>query len=458
MAGPGVKWRAFFSTVRRPVEDLEIVGRACDNNFVSEALIVEARQVALLSDLADLATVAHSGDGNSLIDGLRFRAVLRRQADYESLEFVADLDRRGEFAERGGRPAVTVADILRCRPVEARRMLALVRSIFPRTLNGQVLEPELPATAAALGAFEIDQAHAEVIERALHSDAARRIPPEQWAGAEVQLAEMARQYRPDELADLAKQLIALLDQDGPAPDEGEPQVNELHLAKSRHGVGGRITGRLDAPTFEVLARAIRAHLMAGDEHGSLGERQAAALGEICEHALDEGRLPAEGGERPHVTIVLDYERLQQLSRGVVLDYGGELSAGQLRRMLCDAKITPVVLGGDSQPLDVGREKRTATLAQRKAVAARDGGCAYPGCDRPAHRCQIHHLRSWFDGGGTDVDNLVTLCIQHHHMVHKSGWAIRMNHGHPEFVPPRWLDPRQTPRRQPPRLRAAPTAA
>jgi 5-methylcytosine-specific restriction protein A len=190
----------------------------------------------------------------------------------------------------------------------------------------------------------------------------------------------------------------------------------------------------------------------------LGERQAAALGEICEHSLDEGRLPAEGGERPHVTMVLDYQRLRQLSRGVILDYGGELSAGQLRRMLCDAKITPVVLGGDSQPLDVGREKRTATLAQRKAVAARDGGCAHPGCDRPAHRCQIHHVQSWLDGGDTNIDNLAMLCVQHHAMVHQSDWVIRMNRGHPEFIPPKWLDPSQTPRRQPPRLRAAHSAA
>jgi 5-methylcytosine-specific restriction protein A len=127
-------------------------------------------------------------------------------------------------------------------------------------------------------------------------------------------------------------------------------------------------------------------------------------------------------------------------------------------MLCDAKITPVVLGGDSQPLDVGREKRTATLAQRKAVAARDGGCAYSGCDRPAHRCQIHHIREWFDGGGTDINNLVMVCIQHHAMVHQSDWVIRMNRGHPEFVPPRWIDPSQTPRRQPPRQLASPTAA
>jgi 5-methylcytosine-specific restriction protein A len=359
------------------VEDLGIVCLACDNGVMSGDLIVEAQE-AVFSAMAALRAIARSGDGESKFDGLRFHAMLQRQSAYDSLALLADVDRQGGFAERGVRPADAVADILRCRLAEGRRMVSVARSVFPTTLDGQPLEPEFPATAAALAGFEIDQAHAEVIERALHSDAARRIPPEQWAGAETQLAELAREYRPDQLAVLAKQLIELLDQDGPAPDEGEPRINELYLAKSRHGSGGRITGRLDAPTFEVVARAVRAHLVpGGDGQLSLGERQAAALGEICEHALDEGRLPAEGGERPHVTMVLDYERLRQQARGVILDYGGELSAGQLRRMLCDAKITPVVLGGASQPLDVGREKRTATLAQRKVVAAQDGGCAYP---------------------------------------------------------------------------------
>jgi 5-methylcytosine-specific restriction protein A len=234
--------------------------------------IIEARQAVLMA-MATLRAVEKSGDGQSKIEGFRFLRMLRRQSEHDALVLLADAERAGEFADRGIRPANAVADIARCRPVEARRMVALAGSVFPTTLDGQPLEPELPATAAALGGFEIDQAHAEVIERALHTEAARRIPPEQWAGLETQLAELARQHRPDELAHLARQLIEVLDQDGPAPDEGEPQINELYLAKSRHGVGGRITGRLDAPTFEVMARAIRAHLMPGDDgHASLGAR------------------------------------------------------------------------------------------------------------------------------------------------------------------------------------------
>ncbi|HWN34223.1 MAG TPA: DUF222 domain-containing protein, partial [Pseudonocardia sp.] len=92
--------------------------------------------------------------------------------------------------------------------------------------------------------------------------------------------------------------------------------------------------------------------------------------------------------------------MRSQARGAELEFGGHTTAGELRRMLCDAKITPVVLGGDGQPLDVGREKRCVTPAQRKAIAARDGGCAHPGCDRTPIWCQIHHIHTTSDIGCT----------------------------------------------------------
>jgi len=129
--------------------------------------------------------------------------------------------------------------------------------------------------------------------------------------AEVLFADWARHCSPERLGRDAREHLDLLDQDGAAPGEDDPQVNELHLVKSRHGVGGRIKGQLDAATFEAVARAIGAIVKpAADEDKSLGQRQADALGEICAHALDEGRLPAQGGERPHVSITMGLAALQ----------------------------------------------------------------------------------------------------------------------------------------------------
>ena len=88
----------------------------------------------------------------------------------------------------------------------------------------------------------------------------------------------------------------------------------------------------------------------------------------------------------------------------MLDYGQLISAGDARRMACDCKVIPVVLGGDSEPLDLGRAQRTVPMGIRRALVARDRGCAFPGCDRPPGLCEAHHCQHWIDGGETSVHN------------------------------------------------------
>jgi len=417
---------------------------------MSESSIATADQ-AVFSALAASRAVSVSASGQVLIDRLLFLKSVVRQAEHDALHAIAQLDSDGVFAERGMRTAPAVADLLRCTPREARRLVATATSVFPTSLAGEPLEPRLPATATALGGWEIDRAHAEVIERLLRSAAAGRLDPDTWTGVEAMLADAARLHRPDELAEVGADLIEHLDQDGPPPDDEDQLVNELHLTKSRTGGGGRIKGQLDAATFDAVARAIRAKLppVEPDPLGrdkSLGERQAEALGAICEHALDDGYLPVEGGERPHISAIIDFEAQRHHARGARLEFGGMTTAAQLRRLLCDAKITPVVLGGAGQPLDVGREKRCVTPAQRKAIAARDRGCAHPGCDKTPSWCEVHHIIHWLHGGRTDIDNLVMLCRAHHNIIHDSGWSVRLRNGQPEFIPPKWADYHQTPRR------------
>ncbi len=124
-----------------------------------------------------------------------------------------------------------------------------------------------------------------------------------------------------------------------------------------------------------------------------------------------------------------------------------MPAGAARRIACDAAILPMVLGGASQVLDVGRAQRLFTPAQRRALTERDRGCAWPGCDRPPGWTQAHHVVSWLDGGPTDLDNGVLLCLFHHQQAHQSEWTIRLGPDRrPDFIPPTWIDPRQQPRR------------
>ncbi|GAA2755113.1 HNH endonuclease signature motif containing protein [Actinopolymorpha rutila] len=128
--------------------------------------------------------------------------------------------------------------------------------------------------------------------------------------------------------------------------------------------------------------------------------------------------------------------------------GEPLSVATIRRMACDANIIPVVLGGNGEVLDVGEADRFFTEAQRRALAIRDGShCHFPDCQVPERRCVAHHMTAWDDFGPTDLANGVLLCKSHHTFVHHRGWTVRMGaHGHPEYIPPEWVDPQQKVRR------------
>ncbi|MGE3664567.1 MAG: HNH endonuclease, partial [Pseudonocardia sp.] len=118
------------------------------------------------------------------------------------------------------------------------------------------------------------------------------------------------------------------------------------------------------------------------------------------------------------------------------------------------RVVPVVLNGAGQPLDVGRATRVIPDGLRRAVAARDRGCAR--CGRPPSWCETHHLIPWEHGGPTSIDNLALVCRGCHRLIHHAGWDVRLRDGHPEFLPPPWLDPTRRPRARPPHLQP-PTA-
>jgi hypothetical protein len=88
-----------------------------------------------------------------------------------------------------------------------------------------------------------------------------------------------------------------------------------------------------------------------------------------------------------------------------------------------ALLPPILGGAPTQPLDVGRTSRVVQPAQRTALAARDGGCVFPGCARPLAWCEAHHLLHWLHGGPTDLANLALLCRAHHRAVHEGGWHL-----------------------------------
>ncbi|MHA7222860.1 HNH endonuclease signature motif containing protein [Arthrobacter sp. RHLT1-20] len=190
----------------------------------------------------------------------------------------------------------------------------------------------------------------------------------------------------------------------------------------------------------------------------------------CKVALASGSLPAAGGLRPQVMVTIDYRdllarlataELETPSRtasygptspgrptahtGTLL-FTGPVTASTARRIACDADIIPVLLGGDGRILDIGRASRIFPPHIRKAITARDQGCAFPGCTIPAPWCEAHHISYWSRGGTTSTDNGTMLCSHHHHIIHREQWTIQIRTGIPWFIPPPHLDPRQRPRR------------
>ncbi|CAM3127895.1 HNH endonuclease signature motif containing protein [Tsukamurella hominis] len=84
----------------------------------------------------------------------------------------------------------------------------------------------------------------------------------------------------------------------------------------------------------------------------------------------------------------------------------------------------LLLGLDSRPLFLGRERRLASADQRLALYGSDSGCTAPGCDQPATRCQVHHITEWVDGGKTDITELTLVCDKHHSRVVPKGESRR----------------------------------
>jgi hypothetical protein len=101
----------------------------------------------------------------------------------------------------------------------------------------------------------------------------------------------------------------------------------------------------------------------------------------------------------------------------------DLPLETVRRLSCDAGIVSITDGPDGQPLSVGRRQRTASVAIRRALWARDGGCAFPGCTHTRF-VDAHHVKHWAQGGETSLANTMLLCSAHHRLVHEGGYTIR----------------------------------
>ena len=328
------------------------------------------------------------------------------------------------------------------------------RQVLPRQqLSGPDAPPHLPHLRQALDAGALGPEHVRIIVDTMH-----KVPAAAGQQArdvcQAALVHVAAVSDPQFTARAAVKILERADPDGDLDDDAPARKMELNFGGRNVRTGlTPITGHLDDHGVEVVKKALdglSAPQPAADgapDVRSPANRRAHALVAALRGFLDAGTGPASGGEKPHLTVVVQFDALSGLFGSGVLDTGGRLSPAQTRRLLCDADIIPAVLGGDGELLDIGRKTRVVPLGIRRAVALRDRGCIWYGCDRPAGWCDAHHVRFWGSGGPTSYDNLVLLCPFHHSQIHSSEWTIRMDTtGNPALIPPKWIDPDQRPQR------------
>jgi hypothetical protein len=230
------------------------------------------------------------------------------------------------------------------------------------------------------------------------------------------------------------------------------QRAERALTVHEDGLGmTSIRAQLDpvsaAPVRAWLDAQVKAAFQRKREHPEddrdASQIRADALVMLAEHGLDCAS-PTSGVK----TTVLLRTNMADLEAGLGIGSCDSLptpiSVPTLRRMAVDAEILPVVMGGASLPLDLGRRERLFNVDQRIAMAERDGGCAF--CLAPPAWCHAHHIRWWGrDGGRTDLNNGVLLCTSCHHRIHDCGWEISVRDGTVWFIPPPDVDPERRPR-------------
>jgi hypothetical protein len=190
--------------------------------------------------------------------------------------------------------------------------------------------------------------------------------------------------------------------------------------------------RRGGPRFVDSAIADR---IEADER-SVEQLASDAFAELLRQAatLDTDVLVGRGS--PGVRVLIDAEDLRAgTGHGVIEGTGESLSVSTVDALVCAGGRVDATLDGQGNVLDLGREQRLYNHRQRIALAIRDGGCLWPGCERPPSWTEAHHIDRWVDGGPTDRDRGVLLCRHHHLRLHNDGWVIRLSAGRYWLHPP-----------------------
>jgi len=359
---------------------------------------------------------------DELLERLAQMESARRALDAASAHLAAELDARSVTDRRyGTRTKEYLAAQFNLDPRVAGRLLRAGRALR-----------RLPVADAALVDGAVTFEHVVVLSNVINPRVAHVVE-----GAQLELVQLAGVLRFDPWARQCRALVDLADADGghrPSRDE-----RRLSLGWTLDGVlniSGVLVGS-DAVAFEQLIEIHANRLFRRDveDRRQSSDSVLSTRTQLRADALvDLLRLGAAGvasgsGSAPAVEatvlIPVDHPALAgNGSSGSSLPAGsGFLADGDLDLLLCDPVVRALVVDSLGVPLDLGRAVRFATPDQRRALAARDGGCVFPGCGVGHSWTDAHHVVRVADGGFTDLANLALLCRHHHGVVHRNDWHM-----------------------------------
>ena len=384
---------------------------------------------------------------------------VRRQSRTPEHALINQLAEQSSEQELGGRLRSVLADRLHITPGEAGRRIAEAADLGPRrALTGQPLPPQLTATAAAQREGKIGDGHVQVI-RTFVKDLPAEVDLGTREAAETQLAKLATDRRPDDLAGLAKQLMDWLHPDGNYSEEQRARKRGITLGKQdpdgMSRLNGLITAELRATIEAVLAKLAAPGACNPDDHTpvvddtpdqdavrrdtrSQAQRNHDGVLAGLRGLLASGTLGQHRGLPVTIVVTTTLKELQAGTGRGITGGGSRLPMSDVIRMASSAHHYLALFDG-AKPLALYHTKRLASPAQRIMLYAKDRGCSKPGCDAPAYHSEVHHTQGWARTRRTDITDLTLACGPDNRLVEK-GWTTRTNaHGDTEWIPPTHLD-------------------
>ena len=265
---------------------------------------------------------------------------------------------------------------------------------------------------------------------------------------------------PEVAAQLAKLIDAILNprvEGPPVPGEGAGgagSTGDGATGQGSPGEGerGNPDGALEAGLLPFVD-VPEPHTRAGDVPGegfvdphmrNAAQRRHDAVAGILNAAASLGKVPSLGGAPATLVVTVSAEEID-LRHGVahrenMTALEGSINVRVARQIACHGAVQRVILSKEGRVMNLGTPQRLFSTHQRRAIAARDGGCVIPGCSVPSTWCEIHHVTEYQDGGQTHTDNRVLVCWFHHRTLDESGWQIHMREGVPWIRAGGWKDP------------------